>query len=577
MHSQPVLDAIAQQVRVLLEQHPLVRCTAATAFALLVAACGTTGSPSVGTQTHWLQACELDDECGSDLQCVCGVCTTVCEGADTSCALDGASCIAAEETGAIALCRGTPPSIGGLCLPRCESGQCPSGTACVAQVCVALPEPTEVVTVDASVTYQTLVGIGAGIGPETAAVAEYPDGEALYDAMFAESGFEALRLFNQYEDETTDLTRPREIVAAAAARIGREPTVLLSSASPPAALKASGSRACSGNPDTCTLVQLADGTFDYAGFANHWRTSLEAYAAAGVTPDYISIQNDPNWIPPSSENIDACGFLPTEGTTAVNVNGTDVDVEYPGYDEALTAVVQALEGLSPAPMVAAPEATGVESTRTYAAELDLSHVDAIAHHMYGSEPDAVDHDALRALDELGQQNSLPIFQTEMQAEGLDTAILAHHALSEAGASVYLQNTFVWSAALSSTPESPSPLALIALTDTDLILLDPYYALSHYARDTEPGWVRLAATADQGGVLATAWQSPDEDALTVVIVNPEPPDAVVELAVGSATPSSSRVSRTVFSGVERFAALGELPASGIVVLPGESIVTVALQW
>jgi hypothetical protein len=72
MKSLVVIDAIARQAWVPVGQHPLVRCTAAAVLALLVVACGT-GSPTAGTQTHWLRTCELDGDCGSDLQCICGV------------------------------------------------------------------------------------------------------------------------------------------------------------------------------------------------------------------------------------------------------------------------------------------------------------------------------------------------------------------------------------------------------------------------------------------------------------------------------------------------------------------------
>ncbi len=550
----------------------LVVGVVAVTATVLTAACGTGGSPTVGTQTHWLSACDFDDECGGDLRCHCHVCTTSCDGSIDGCAsLGGASCVTADETGAVALCDGSPPPLPGLCLPRCESSGCPDGTACTAGVCAALGKPTATVTVDTSVRDQELIGFGAGIGWPTGEIAQHPAGAALFDAMFGESGFGVLRLFNQYDGAGTDLSNAASIVAAAAERLGRTPTLLLSSSSPPAALKANGSTACSGNPDTCTLSQSAAGVFDYAEFATHWRTSLEAYSAAGISPTYISIQNDPNWTPPSSSEIDACGFLPREGTNTVNVDGTDVDVEYPGYDEALAAVVQQLEGLASPPMIAAPETTGVASTTAFVAELDLARVDAIAHHLYDSDPDVLDRDALRALRDVGASSGLPTFQTEMQAEGLDTAVLIHEALSTIGASVYLQNNFVESVSV-----GKNPAALIALTETGFTRNDPYHAMSHYARDTGPGWVRVEAVADGESVLATAWLSPDEDALTVVLVNPNAEDAVVELDVGGSMPGDSHLTRTVFSGVERSTDLGELSSSGLR-LPGESIVTVAMHW
>src|SRR5690606_8988467 len=124
-------------------------------------------------------------------------------------------------------------------------------------------------------------------------VAEHPRSAALFDAMFSDTGLSVLRLRNRYghEEDPAFLSSTQTIVDAATERLGRAPTIILNSASPPSSLKANGSTWCEGNPDTCTLVTLPDGSFDYAGFAGYWRESLDAYVAAGIEPDYVSIQN----------------------------------------------------------------------------------------------------------------------------------------------------------------------------------------------------------------------------------------------------------------------------------------------
>lgn len=537
---------------------------------LLALACG---PQATGTQTNWLRGCITDADCASHLQCFCGACTRPCQADDSACAdLPGAACVAASEPGAVALCSGKAPSTAGLCLPGCDDGVCAAGTACVAGVCAPLHEATAVVTVDASVRLQALVGFGAGTGWLTDEIAQHPAGAALYDAMFADSGYDALRLFNRYDDfGTTDLTSTVDLMSAAAERLGSPPTLLLTSTSPPAALKANGSELCSGNPDTCTLARLADGSFDYAGLAGHWRAVVEAYAAAGIEPDYISIQNDPDWVPPAATETDACRFLPIEGTTTVALNGADVQVEYPGYTEATAAVASALAELQSAPLIAAPDALGVESALSFAAELDLAGVDALAHHMLATDAGASDRDLLLGLGELGQRAGLPVFQTEGQADGLGTALFVHESLTAAGASLYLQNDFAASAFLDANPS-----ALIALGAADFTLQDPYHALRHYAHDTDPGWVRIGASSELERVLATAWTSPDERRLTVVLVNPDATDVDVELALGDTQFATSRVTRTAFAGDERSADLGALPANRVVTVVGSGIVTVALS-
>jgi glucuronoarabinoxylan endo-1,4-beta-xylanase len=539
---------------------------------VLIAACSPERGPQTGSQTNWLTACRSDTECG-DLECLCGTCTASCD-AEADCAdLTGASCVPAEDAGAIALCGGCAPAHAGFCLQRCDEQECDDGTACVAGVCTPLREPTVSVSIDSSAQYQSLVGFGAGIAYMDEEIVQHSASDALYDAMFSESGFDVLRVRNRYNDAGSgNLSAATEIVGAATERMGRAPVVFMSSWSPPGALKADGAAVCSGNLDTCTLAQLEDGSFDYPGFATHWRESLDAYAAEGLEPDYVGIQNDPDWVPPASAPLEACRFLPVEGTETVNVNGADVEVRYPGFSEALAAVVEALTGLASVPLIAAPETTGVVSTVDYASQLDFGSIDAIGNHMYGTDPSAPNRDALLALNDLGQEHALPVLQTEMRAEGLETAILMQEALSVIGVSAYLQNDFVASSHLT----TPDPTALISLTETDFTVEDPYYAMAHFARDTDPGWIRVAADSDAPSLLATAWLSPGEDALTVVLVNTNPTDTTVEIAFGDDTPTVSRVTRTVFPGVERMAELGELAPQGIMTVPGHTIVTVATE-
>ena len=106
-------------------------------------------------------------------------------------------------------------------------------------------------------------------------------------------------------------------------------------------------------------------------------------------------------------------------------------------------------------------------------------------------------------------------------------------------------------------------------------LPAYHALSHFARFTDPGWVRVDANVSGSGVLSTAWSSPDGNALTVVLVNPTSTAVSVELALPrSMSTANMTVVRTVFEGVERSANLGVLSPQQVVRLPGKSIVSVA---
>src|SRR5207244_12524016 len=165
-----------------------------------------------------------------------------------------------------------------------------------------------------------------------------------------------------------------------------------------------------------------------------------------------------------------------------------------------------------------------------------------------------------------------LFQTEMQADGFGTALLIHHALTEEGASMYLQAALV--GPLSGPAVNPS--ALIGLTGEQLVLQDPYFAMSHFSRFTDPGWSRVATSGSTPGLLASAWLSPDHAALTIVLINAATETLVVALDLGAEHVSRVHLWRTVFAGSERFADLGATPALSAITLPPRSIVTVAIE-
>jgi len=540
---------------------------AALGFSLGQAACSPS-SPQLGSQTNWLIQCDTSAECGESA-CLCGTCTLSCS-ADTCSALPGSVCVPQEDPGLVALCGGqAAPSP--LCLPLCEDGACESGTVCVSGVCVPAASGGGEITLDAGTRFQTLVGFGAGIGFTEDLIAQHPAGEELYDVLFAESGLDALRIRNRYEGSNdADLLVLAGIVDAASVSLGRRPTLFLSEGSPPPALKANGARMCEGNMDTCTLAQTAEGTFDYPGFAGHWLSSLEAYAGAGVTFDFLGIQNHPNFVPPA-QGGEACRFLPSEGTEVVMVDGAEVTAAFPGYLEAHAAVAAALTDLPDAPVLTAPDTTGVGTAGDYLAPLGDGAVGGLSVHLYGLDANAVDTAALEHVRDLSVERGIPVLQTELRVGLRETAIFLHHALTSASAAAYLQNDLI------AKDDAEEAVALVRLTDDAYEILPLYEVFAHYARHTDPGWVRIEAQTTDPDVLASAWIAPDESALTVVLFNPttallEPqltlPESLLPELTGSA------VTRTVFDGLERSAALGPLPEDGVVRLPPGSMATVA---
>jgi hypothetical protein len=518
------------------------------------------------SQTNWLRSCQIDSQCPS-LSCVCGICTTTCK-TDTACEARGASCIQPEEPGAIAQCGGSPAPGSGFCMERCDEGSCDPDHLCVSGVCTPLAPPTADVTVDIGKMHQVLVGFGASMVYGEDQVTEHPQRAQLLDAAFVDMGIDVLRLRNRYVD-TVDVSKSGELVAAVTSSLGHAPTIFLTSWTPPVTLKANSSLTCMGNAG-CTLAKTADGAFDYQGFGQYWRASLDAYAKVGVRPDYIGIQNNPNWIPNDAQVYEACRFLPTQGNATAMIGGQNVTVDYPGLAEAQTAVVEALVGLSPRPKLLAPETSGSGMVVDYVAALDLTDVDAFAHHLFGSDPAAPG--GLAGLDALPSEAQRPVFITEMQADGFGTALALHHATVDESAAVFLQN------ALTGSPSGPAAntQALLGVDDTSFLPQEPYHAFRHFARSTAPGWVRVDAVSNVKDLLASAWVSPNQDALTVVLINAGSSELSIKLALPQIASASSQVTRTAFSGVERSAPLGEYSASRVLQLPTRAVMTIALE-
>jgi hypothetical protein len=203
-------------------------------------------------------------------------------------------------------------------------------------------------------------------------------------------------------------------------------------------------------------------------------------------------------------------------------------------------------------------------------EASLSETTSVSFHLFGMDPLNVAVDQLAAIRQLAQDAGKPSLQTEMTGDGLGTAILAHHTLVDAGSAAYLQQSFV------GNELDEGAAQLIGTDGAAIVKLPPFHALSHFARFTDPGYTRVEAVVDAEGVLASAWIAPDDSALAIVLVNPEMDGVDVEVNVSDAAlVGGMQVLRTTFNGVERSAQLGPLPDDGVVRVPPQSIVTLAV--
>jgi glucuronoarabinoxylan endo-1,4-beta-xylanase len=448
--------------------------------------------------------------------------------------------------------------------------------------------PMVTVTINPAIHHQTLVGFGAGAVYYTSYLSDRRiGGDDIYNVLFTDLGLDMLRIANWYQTQSVSGTTPAtpftdtamvNVVTKATAAMGHPPLLLMSSWSPPAYLKNTGvtkpSMPCDAGTCQGTLVRDASGAYAYGDFANWWVESLAAYAQHGVVPDYMSIQNEPDFFTNSWET---CRFDAAEGTNA-------------GYGQALDAVYGAVTAstLASKPLFIGPEASGIRGNRVpgyVASATTPTQLSAVAHHLYNGggtgvnpAPDSFNA-AMTAIATSAGGAGKPIFMTEYSPPSpamFETAWLIHNALTVEGVSAYLYWELFWAAPTSGVSASlvvldnPSSLT----TPKGYTINDTYYALKHFAKWTDPGHVRIDASSPDAALKVSAFLAPDESSVTLIVLNTDAA-ASRQLALDASAYafSSEAVYRT--SGASERAASITLAGDGTVDMPPRSIVTITL--
>ena len=455
------------------------------------------------------------------------------------------------------------------------------GAALATGACGRAEDPTNVaVTIDATISHQTLVGFGAATAYQAYLLAGRTDD--IYQVLFVDSGLDILRLGNWYQNQSSTTTADTPfsdsdsvqiVQKAAAARGGTPPKILMSAWTPPAYLKSNGvtrpPRGGSGQTYAAGTLIASGGAYAYSDYADWWVRSLQAYAAEGVVPDYVSIQNEPDYY---TAYWETCLFGASEGAS---MNGITVA----GYGQALAAVSGALQSsdLASRPVLLGPETTGFRDdvVQRYMAGLDLAQLGGVAHHLYGTTEDNPNPDwfngSMSAVGAAAAAVGLPAFMTEYSPNAptmFDTAWLMNNALTLENVSAYIYWELVWNPTTPTglvTIDSPTPTSTYTINDT-------YYALKHFARWTDPGWVRVDATSSVSAVRASAFVSPDGGSLTLVLLNTGGKDHLVAVRLNGFSYGALAVYRS--AGDSERTALVTPDSDGNILLPPRSIATLA---
>lgn len=382
-------------------------------------------------------------------------------------------------------------------------------------------------------TAQTIVGFGGASVYYQNWIANLPaaDQEALFDTAFTGLNLSILRIANWLQDESKDLSEDVTIVKAAQKRLGDHLKIEMSSWSAPGNLKPSGSvNGNAGHSKSEKSLKKADGdaygAYAYTDFANWWKKSLETYKAAGITPDYISLQNEPDMEADYEETL----FEPTETS------------EIAGYKEALNAVYDAVKGTT---KLLGPEPLGIgySNFEKYASALDDSKLDGYAYHLYnaGEGNDNSGNNYLspenfrkpmKAIADVYGKNEKPIFMTEFcpmldEPREEDMVGLAHImqiGFTDGRLSGYIAWQLFYGfhgQLIGVCPGAGWDLTgdgRYVCDGKEIKIFPEYHAMRHYSKFVNPGWKVVSTSTDDANLKTVAFKSESADSISVVIVN-----------------------------------------------------------
>jgi glucuronoarabinoxylan endo-1,4-beta-xylanase len=483
-----------------------------------------------------------------------------------------------------------------------NSSYAPSTSAAVALV-VNAP-----FTANASLSFttphQTIVGFGGAEAFYINYLDNHPNESQIMQALFDPVnglGITFLRLENNYYNFNGSNASSFDpdnvkIVTAATTTLGSKPTILMSSWTPPASLKSNNSvNGCTGVTNgNCTsgfgTLSQVNGAYNYAGFGQFWLSSLQAYAAQGVTPDYISIQNEPDF----PATYVACLFNPTEAPADL-YGGTSQS--YASYGLAFDATYKAINAsgaLSNVPQIIGPESFSLFNVQALLTQVPPNELAAVAHHLYnvssyGGNPTT----QVAPMTALNTNYPTAMkFETEYyQTPGFYNAIDIHNALTQANDNVYLYWGLAWPSVLTNGVSSDQA-GLLYIDNpfnaqstwafpTGWTYNDSYYTVKHYSYFIRPGYIRYDATVDNPDEDISVYQSPDAQTTVIVVLNTSTTTTdTFGLNLSSITYNNSKVFRSSFgtpitsTGAERWNSLGAYTANGIT-LPPQSAATIVL--
>lgn len=419
-----------------------------------------------------------------------------------------------------------------------------------------------IITVAPDTAFQTMRGFGAALAYYEGWLTAHPKKAEIYEAVFGELSLDILRLRNAFEYDPDMVGRAKEFVEAAQSSLGKPIDVLVSSWGPPAYLKSNGDRKNGGT----LRYTLSNGQvqFDYAGFAHWWNRSMDEYNANGIFPDYISMQNEPDF----TADWESCRFDPSERIT--------VSDTIAGYNKALRAVHDSLSARAKVPEILGPETVGIgyNAVENYVNALDISLLDGIAHHLYHGV-DANNPYASTDFSKVGVLHpEVPHYQTEYSlGDWWSLAGLMYKSLHDENTVAYIYWELIWDGDGLVSLDNPWNSSQWQDPAKGYARTKDFYVFKQYSAFIHPGWDRVASGRSTDTQKILTFVSPARDSAATVIINTSESEAfTAAIAFRDLSISDATVFRT--SAEMNCAPVANMPASAVL-CPPRSITTVAM--
>ncbi len=360
-------------------------------------------------------------------------------------------------------------------------------------------------SIDPATKYQTVDGFGGSLAYYENWLTEHPNKAQVYTALFDELSLDILRVRNAHGYDETMVDRVSEFMQSAESIRGNPIKLLSTSWGPPAGIKSNNDRS---NGGTLRYEVVEENVqFDYEAFANWWGATLDAYQNSGVFPDYISIQNEPDYL----ATWESCLLNPSETITTSDTIA--------GYDKALAAIRSMVDARVSKPKIIGPETIGIgyNTVQNYMDALNTDHLDGVAHHLYHGvdEFSPWESDNFNLIGNL--YPDLPIYQSEYsRGDWFSLGGLMYKSFHDEQVVAYLYWDLIWDGAGLVDLEFPWDENRWT-TDDGYIKTKIFYAFKQYSTFVHPGWQRIECTQFED-VKNLAFLSPSGDSVSVVLVN-----------------------------------------------------------